>query len=78
MSKPIIAISLGDPAGIGPEILVRTVADDGVNQVSRCLVYGDARVIEKAAREAKLDLKVRAIDKPAEAIYAPGSVEVVH
>ncbi len=78
MSKPIIAISLGDPAGISPEILVRTVADDGVNQVARCLVYGDARVIEKAAREAKLSLKIHAIDKPAEAIYGPGSVEVVH
>ncbi|MBK8899240.1 MAG: 4-hydroxythreonine-4-phosphate dehydrogenase PdxA [Candidatus Competibacteraceae bacterium] len=77
MSKPIIAISLGDPAGIGPEIVGRTVADDGVRQVARCLVYGDARVIEKAAREAKLDLKVRAIGKPSEAIYAPGSVEVI-
>lgn len=78
MTKPIIAMSLGDPAGIGPEILVRALADQGVKQVARCLVYGDARVIEKAEREAKLNLKVRVIAKPAEAVYAPGSVEVVH
>lgn len=78
MSKPIIAISLGDPAGIGPEILVRTVADAGVNQVARCVVYGDARVVEKAAREAGLNLKIRSIHKATEAVYAPGTVEVVN
>ena len=77
MNKPIIAISLGDPAGIGPEILVRAVADEEVNQVARCLVYGDARVIEKAARAARLDLKVRAIATPAETVYTPGSIEVI-
>ncbi|MER2530227.1 MAG: 4-hydroxythreonine-4-phosphate dehydrogenase PdxA [Candidatus Competibacter sp.] len=75
--KPLIAISLGDPAGIGPEILVRTVADESVNQVARCIVYGDARVIEKAAWEAKLDWTVRAIRKPAEALFAPRSIEVI-
>jgi len=77
MNKPLIAISLGDPAGIGPEILVRTVADASVNQVARCVAYGDARVIEKAVREAKLDLTVRAIGKPAEALFAPRSIEVI-
>jgi len=77
-NKPIIAISLGDPAGIGPEILVRTVTDESVYQVARYLVYGDARVVEKAAGEARLALKVRAISQPSEALYAPGSVEVIH
>ncbi len=77
MSKPIIGISMGDPAGIGPEILVRTVADDAVNRVARCLVYGDARVIEKAVREGQLGLTVRAIGKPDEARFAAGSIEVV-
>ena len=77
MSKPIIGISMGDPAGIGPEILVRTVADEAVNRVARCLVYGDARVIEKANQESGLKLKVRAIATPDEAHFATGSVEVV-
>lgn len=77
MSKPIIGISMGDPAGIGPEILVRTVADDAVNRVARCLVYGDALVIEKAVQESGLKLKVRAIGKPAEARFVAGSIEVI-
>jgi 4-hydroxythreonine-4-phosphate dehydrogenase len=77
MKKPIIAISMGDPAGIGPEILVRTVADQSVTQAARCLVYGDARVIEKAVREAKVGLKVHAINNPTDAIYAQNSIEVI-
>lgn len=77
MSKPIIAISMGDPAGIGPEILVRALADEAVNHAARCLVYGDARVIEKAIREGRLDLTVRAISKPDEARFAASSIEVV-
>ncbi|HHW76520.1 MAG TPA: 4-hydroxythreonine-4-phosphate dehydrogenase PdxA [Xanthomonadaceae bacterium] len=77
MSKPIIGISMGDPAGIGPEIVVRTLADQIVNQAARCLVYGDALVIEKAVQESGLGLKVRAIGRPDEARFAAGSIEVV-
>ena len=76
MSKPLIGISMGDPAGIGPEILVRTVADEAVNRVARCLVYGDALVIDKAVQESGLKLKVRAIGKPDEARFAARSIEV--
>jgi len=77
MSKPIIGISMGDPAGIGPEILVRARADPAVQGVARCLAYGDARVIEKAVQQSSLGLKVRAIGKPVEARFAAGSIEVV-
>ena len=77
MSRPVIAITMGDPAGVGPEIVVRTFADETVHRVARCLVYGDARVIDKAARDGKLGLTVRAIDKPSEARFARASIEVV-
>jgi 4-hydroxythreonine-4-phosphate dehydrogenase len=78
MSKPIIAISMGDPAGIGPEILVRAVADEAVNRLARCLVYGDARVIDKAVQESGLPLTVRAISKSVEARFAARSLDVVN
>lgn len=77
MDKPIIGISMGDPAGIGPEIVVRALADQIVNQAARCLVYGDARVIDKAVREGGLSLAVRAIGKPDEARFAADSIEVI-
>ncbi|MEI2743378.1 MAG: 4-hydroxythreonine-4-phosphate dehydrogenase PdxA [Candidatus Competibacter sp.] len=77
MKKPIIGISMGDPAGIGPEISARALVDETVNRVARLLVYGDARVIEKAVREGDLGLRVRAIDRADEARFTPGSIDVI-
>ena len=68
---------MGDPAGVGPEIVVRTFADEAVNRVARCVVYGDARVIEKAVREGNLGLTVRTIDNPSQARYSADSIDVV-
>jgi 4-hydroxythreonine-4-phosphate dehydrogenase len=47
--RPTVALTMGDPAGIGPEIVVRALADPGVAAAARCLVFGDARVLERAA-----------------------------
>lgn len=77
MNRPIIALTLGDPAGVGPEILVRALADPRVERVARCLVYGDARVVRKAVRESGLNLVVQAIRQGDEARYAPGTIEVI-
>ena len=43
--KPIIGISMGDPAGIGPEIIVKALARPSVHQLCRPIVIGDAGVI---------------------------------
>jgi 4-hydroxythreonine-4-phosphate dehydrogenase len=40
---------MGDPAGIGPEIVSRALSDPGVAVAARCVVYGDARVLKRAA-----------------------------
>lgn len=47
--RPLIAISMGDPAGIGPEICARALEDREVLERARCVVYGDRRVMLKAA-----------------------------
>lgn len=52
--KPRLAISLGDPAGIGPEVVLRALAQDAVQARYACRVVGDARLIAEAAR--RLDL----------------------
>jgi 4-hydroxythreonine-4-phosphate dehydrogenase len=48
MSPPTIGITIGDPAGIGPEIVVRAVADPAVRQSVRSVVIGDAWVLGRA------------------------------
>lgn len=47
--RPLIAVTMGDPAGIGPEITVRALADPEVTAAARCRVFGDARVLQRAA-----------------------------
>jgi len=47
--RPVVALTMGDPAGIGPEIVARALADPGIAAAARCRVFGDARVLERAA-----------------------------
>jgi 4-hydroxythreonine-4-phosphate dehydrogenase len=60
-SKPLLAVSLGDPAGIGPEIVVSAAASARVRSRCRLAVYGDAALIERAARVCRIDLRRTAI-----------------
>jgi 4-hydroxythreonine-4-phosphate dehydrogenase len=54
-------VSLGDPAGIGPEIVVGAAASARVRSLCRLVVYGDAALIERAARVCGVDLSRTAI-----------------
>ena len=49
-SPPIIAVTIGDPAGIGPEIVVRAVAEDAVLGSASIVVIGDRARLDEAAR----------------------------
>lgn len=49
-SKPIIAVTMGDPAGIGPEIVLKALADPAIKRVSRPLILGDWGVLRRAQR----------------------------
>jgi 4-phospho-D-threonate 3-dehydrogenase / 4-phospho-D-erythronate 3-dehydrogenase len=48
-ARPIVAVTMGDPAGIGPEICAKALADESVRRAARCVLYGDARVLREAA-----------------------------
>src|SRR5512133_2687470 len=48
MTLPVIAITMGDPSGIGPEIIARALADDTVAGCCRPLVIGDLLAMERA------------------------------
>ena len=60
--RPLIVVSMGDPCGIGPEIVVRALADPAVIGSCRPLVLGDARAIERAIALTGLPLKVKIVD----------------
>lgn len=57
-TRPIIAITMGDPAGIGPEIVVRSLADPNVQQVAFCHVVGSRSVLEDACQRCGLPTSI--------------------
>jgi 4-hydroxythreonine-4-phosphate dehydrogenase len=52
---PLIGVSVGDPAGIGPEIVLRALGDAKLHKTCRLAVFGDAALLREAARRLDVD-----------------------
>jgi 4-hydroxythreonine-4-phosphate dehydrogenase len=65
-TKPILAVTMGDPAGIGPEVIVRAWADPQVHEHVRPLVIGHSEVLQRAAKLVGADIKLTQITSPVE------------
>ena len=74
---PTLAITIGDPAGIGPEISVAAVSSPAVRAGSRCVLYGDLAIVQRAVGVLGLDVAVRAISDPAQVGDDPSVVDVL-
>ena len=77
MKKPLIAVPLGDPAGIGPEIVAKSIADRELFQVADCIVIGDKKVVENAVRITGEDLTVNVVEDPAEGDWREGVLNLI-
>src|SRR5262245_55391496 len=64
MTRPVIGITMGDAAGIGPEIIVKALVRPETADICRPVVIGDARRLTEAARRAHVDIDVRPVDMP--------------
>jgi 4-phospho-D-threonate 3-dehydrogenase / 4-phospho-D-erythronate 3-dehydrogenase len=62
MIKPLIAITMGDPAGIGPEIIARALADKELHDICRPLVLGDMGAMERAIAVTGVSLQLRTVN----------------
>lgn len=76
-NKPIVGITMGDAAGIGPEIIVKALAHQEVYENCRPLVIGDAKILEKVLPIVDSKLKVSAIRSPKDANYELGTIDVI-
>ena len=77
MKKPMIAIPIGDPAGVGPEITVKALATELVSETADCIVIGDRKVMEKAIEITGVGLKVNVVKDPSEGDYAKGVLNLI-
>jgi 4-hydroxythreonine-4-phosphate dehydrogenase len=79
MRTPIIAITMGDAAGVGPEIIMKSLAHPEVYEQCRPLVIGDARRLSEAGRLCASQLEVRslAVVELEQAAYKFGTVDCI-
>ena len=75
--RPLLAITMGDAAGTGPEIVAKAFADPVVHSVCRPLVIGDAATMERAARVCGTTQTVRVVRDVHDARYEPGHIDVL-
>ncbi len=77
MNAPLIAVTMGDPAGVGPEIIARTFADPGIGEEGRAFVVGDPGTLERAVRIRELPLRVNVVAEPEDADFERDTVDVL-
>jgi 4-hydroxythreonine-4-phosphate dehydrogenase len=76
-ARPIIAITMGDASGVGPEIIMKALARPDVWAFCRPLVVGDAARLREAGAILRSPLTVDALAAPDQARYAPGTVNCI-
>ena len=77
MTKPLIAVPIGDPAGVGPEIVVKTLVSDEAMNVADVIVIGDHQIIEQAIKITKVNLSVNIVNSPKEGKYQKGVLNLI-
>ena len=74
--KPILGITMGDPASIGPEITVKALSDPAIYEKCSPIIIGDAAVMEAAAGIVGKDVKINAVSDVKEAKFEFGTIDV--
>src|SRR5665647_3448557 len=74
---PVLGVTAGDPAGIGPEITLLTVTDPEMRSLARAVVYADPAIMRRAARVVGSKATINVVTGPAEAGDDPNVVDVI-
>lgn len=77
MSKPIIVIPIGDPAGIGPEIVAKALAEPRVIEAADCIAVGDKKIMEQAISITGVDLRIKTVKGPEEGEFNKGILNLI-
>lgn len=78
IEKPIIAIAMGDPVGIGPELIAKALADIGLHARCRPFIIGDPQVMRDTAASLSSELRFRPADDLASAKFEPARIDVMN
>ncbi|MGW8193550.1 MAG: 4-hydroxythreonine-4-phosphate dehydrogenase PdxA [Desulforhopalus sp.] len=76
-TRPVLAVTMGDPAGIGPEIIVKALADNRLRDICVPVVIGDVMVMEHAvSRIVKSPVQINTVEEPRKAQGIAGTMDV--
>ncbi len=75
--RPLIAITMGDPAGIGPEIVVKALLWEDIVVLCRPLVVGSSLIMQNTMRSVGPSLKLHPVNVAAEAQGEPGTADII-
>ncbi|EGK08534.1 4-hydroxythreonine-4-phosphate dehydrogenase [Desmospora sp. 8437] len=78
MDKPLIAVSMGDPAGVGPEITVKALNNPEIYEVCRPVVTGHRDVLQQAMEFSDVHLQLHEIEGPQDGRFQHGTIDLVH
>ena len=77
MAKSLIAVPIGDPAGIGPEIVAKALVLPQVFEAADCVIVGDKIIMENAIKIVGADLTVNVISEPEEGDFREGILNLI-
>ncbi|MGM0436070.1 MAG: 4-hydroxythreonine-4-phosphate dehydrogenase PdxA [Bacillota bacterium] len=77
MDRPIIGIPIGDPAGIGPEIALKSLNELAIYTKCRPVLIGDTNVLHDELKHTDLTLELNPIKDTKEGIFSHGTVDVI-
>ena len=78
MKKPIIGITMGDPASIGPELCLRALADEHLYETCSPIIIGDSCILERARQIPGMpQLTIHPVKSVSDALFAPGTLDVM-
>jgi 4-hydroxythreonine-4-phosphate dehydrogenase len=75
--KPLVGVTMGDPAGTGPEIIAKALVAPEATPDRNVVVIGDAGVMRQAIKITGSPLSVKSIGSPEEAVFSDGFINVV-
>ncbi|SFJ88919.1 4-hydroxythreonine-4-phosphate dehydrogenase PdxA [Thermoflavimicrobium dichotomicum] len=77
MSRPIIGITIGDPAGIGPEITLKALQKEEFYRISKPLVIGSYPVMKKVSEQLGISVQFNRIERVQDGTYEYGTIDVL-
>lgn len=79
MKRPIVGITMGDPAGSGPEITVKALSDKSIYERCRPIVVGDAKMLEQAKHfVGHPEIVINPVTDVKDAKFEYGTIDVYH